>query len=281
MCALGFVVRSISRFFRCTADASAWMAVSRRPIRLGTDLARTSPTFAKVVECQRVATASAASGTVIWARRCGPQQEPEVTRGDPECSAGHGDPSREGSVCARRHRCHRTRSVGGVFEASACPSNESPSCRPCQGVPRVLGTGTEEMRSGGNRSPAIDKRDELKSELEAGQRRLVQLQAEMANPPPPPPQRSELEAEVQRLREELSKFTNEIHTDERPRVRQKVGSGYIPPMPGLVPGELYVWMEERQGELQEALGLGEAERVELSSKLSEGAVVPPSTDCGV
>ena len=120
---------------------------------------------------------------------------------------------------------------------------------------------------------AIGKRDQFKSELEEGQRRLAQLQAEVANPPPLPPQRSELEAEVQRLREELSKFTNEIHTKERPRVRQKVGSGFIHPMPGLVPGELHVWLEDRQSVLQEALELGEAARVlELSSKISEGAV---------
>ena len=63
---------------------------------------------------------------------------------------------------------------------------------------------------------------------------------------------------------------------ERPRVRQRVsgtaGVGFIPPMPTLVPGELFTWLEDRQTDLQEALSSGDTSHVlELTSKMSEGA----------
>ena len=110
LCALGFVVRIISRFFRCTADASSRMAVCRHPCSMDTGSTRASFTFTEVAPCPRAAAATAASRAAIWARS-GRHQ----SRGDAKCGTGHGDPSREGSLCARRYRCHCTRSVGGVL----------------------------------------------------------------------------------------------------------------------------------------------------------------------
>ena len=123
---------------------------------------------------------------------------------------------------------------------------------------------------------AVEHRDRMKEEFEEGQRRLANLQAEAQNPPAPIPPVGEMEAEIRRLREHVAELEGTSVAQERPRVRQRVSStsqvGFLPPMPTLVPGELFTWMEDRQTDLQDALISGDTSRVlELTSKMTEGA----------
>ena len=78
------------------------------------------------------------------------------------------------------------------------------------------------------------------------------------------------DAQVRRLREQVAQFKGNSTPTERPRVRQR--TEHIPHMPGVTPGKLAHWMEDRQGELQDALQTDDTNRIlELTSKLSEGA----------
>ena len=78
------------------------------------------------------------------------------------------------------------------------------------------------------------------------------------------------DAEVRRLREQVAQFEGNSTPTERPRVRRR--TEHIPHMPGLIPGELAQWMDDRQGEWQDALRTDDTNRIlELTSKLSEGA----------
>ena len=97
----------------------------------------------------------------------------------------------------------------------------------------------------------------------------------MQQPPFVPPM-SDMEAEIKRLREQVAELEGTSATQERPRVRQRIagaaGGGFIPVMPGLIPAELYQWIEDGQTDLQEVLADGNTARVlELSSKMAEGA----------
>ena len=69
-------------------------------------------------------------------------------------------------------------------------------------------------------------------------------------------------------------FDRELHGTpmERPRVRQRLShaqrSGVIPPMPSLILGD----MQERHGDLQEAMNVGNSGKIfELTSMLSNAA----------
>ena len=78
------------------------------------------------------------------------------------------------------------------------------------------------------------------------------------------------DAELRRLKEQVAQLEGSATPVERPRVRQRLD--HIPHMPGLIPGELAQWMEERHGDLQDALRTDDTNRIlELTSKLSEGA----------
>ena len=96
----------------------------------------------------------------------------------------------------------------------------------------------------------------------------------MQSPPSVPV--TDMEAEIKRLREQVAELEGTSATQERLRVRQRIsgvaGGGFIPKMPGLIPAELYQWIEDRQTDLQEALvdGNTTARVLELTSKMAEG-----------
>ena len=139
---------------------------------------------------------------------------------------------------------------------------------------------------------SVQKRDCCRAELASSEDRLASLREQMnqggtgCSVPErqlPPDVIAELEqlramasssadrdAEVRRLREQVAQFEGNSTPTERPRVRQR--TEHIPHMPGLIQGELAHWMDDRQGELQDALRTDDTNRIlELTSKLSEGA----------
>ena len=173
------------------------MAVSRRPIRFGTDLARTSPTFAKVARCQRAATASRASSPVLRKSPVETQVAAQATVARLEKTLSALNESDVTPCEVLEASLKRARSQAAGLPVEDRPSNFSAQRR-CEQAESDL-------------QKAIDKRDLLKSELDEGRHRVVLLQAEVATPSPPPNQRSELEAEVHKFREELSRCP--LHSD--------------------------------------------------------------------
>ena len=102
---------------------------------------------------------------------------------------------------------------------------------------------------------AVEHRDRMKEEFEEGHRRLANLQAEAQNTTPlaPIPPVGEMEA----VAGTCGRVGRDQCCTRGPRVRQRVSSisqvGFLPPMPTLVPGELFTWLEDRQADLQDAL----------------------------
>ena len=82
---------------------------------------------------------------------------------------------------------------------------------------------------------------------------------------------------VNQLQEERDALVRELHAPmDRPRVRQRLSyahrCGVIPPMPTLIPEDLSDWMQERHGDLQEAMNVGNSGKIlELTSMLSNAA----------
>ena len=92
--------------------------------------------------------------------------------------------------------------------------------------------------------------------------RLVRLEAEVAAPLPVPASTAlDLDAHVFSLRAQLQRTEEERDAAlvgapvKRNAVCRGQGRGghHMPPLPGLIPGELTRWMEERHSDLQEAL----------------------------
>ena len=79
---------------------------------------------------------------------------------------------------------------------------------------------------------AVEHRDRMQVEFEEGKRRLADLQVEAQNPPAPVPPVEEMEAEIRRLREQVTELEGTSVVQERPRVRERVsattGNGFIP-----------------------------------------------------
>ena len=83
-----------------------------------------------------------------------------------------------------------------------------------------------------------------------------------------------MEAEIKRLREQVAELEGTTATQERPRVRQRIsgaaGGGFIPVMPGLIPAELYQWIEGQIFRRHSSMGTRH-ECSSLTSKMAEGA----------
>ena len=130
-------------------------------------------------------------------------------------------------------------------------------------------------------------RQTLVTDIEQSEGCLERLRAAAAAadaiPRPRPP--ADVETQVQglqqmvnQLQEERDALVRELHGAplERPRVRQRLShghrSGVIPPMPTLIPGDFSDWMQERHGDLQEAMNVGNTGKIlELTSMLSDAA----------
>ena len=116
--------------------------------------------------------------------------------------------------------------------------------------------------------------------LQEAKERLQRLEAEQAAPPAPVPCLTDidLDAEVVSLRAKLLRTEEERDAAlaGAPVKRQAVcrgqvrGGQHMPPMPGLVPGELTRWMEDRHSDLPLSCDDHQA-ILELTSKLAEGA----------
>ena len=85
--------------------------------------------------------------------------------------------------------------------------------------------------------------------------------------PPLVPPISDVEAEIKRLREQVTVLEARV----RQRISGAAGGGYIPMIPGLIPAELYQWLEDRQTDLQEARVL------KLTSKMTEAELLKEIT----
>ena len=119
------------------------------------------------------------------------------------------------------------------------------------------------------------------AELREAEMRLVRLEAEVAAPLPVPASTVlDLDAEVVSLRAQLQRTEEERDAAlARAPVKRKAvcrGQGrrghHMPPMPGLIPGDLTRWMEDRHVDLQNALSCDDHKAIlEITSKLAEGA----------
>ena len=128
-------------------------------------------------------------------------------------------------------------------------------------------------------------RQTLVTDIEQSEGRLERLRAAAADAIPRPRPPADVETQVQglqqmvnQLQEERDALVRELHGAplESPRVRQRLShghrSGVIPPMPTLIPGDLSDWMQERHGDLQEAMNVGNTGKIlELTSMLSDAA----------
>ena len=123
---------------------------------------------------------------------------------------------------------------------------------------------------------AIEKKKQMESEVAEGQSRLARLRAEMlreSHPPPPPP---DVEAEVQRLRDQIAQLQSQLQSQTTLRVCRVSGSASlcvsaIPPMPDTVE-RLRGWLSDRNSELRDALEFADpATTAVITDKLARGA----------
>ena len=132
-----------------------------------------------------------------------------------------------------------------------------------------------------------EARQALVTDVEESEGRLERLRAAAVAAESVPLPRSSSEAQnqlqnlqqmVNQLQEERDALARELQGApvERPKVRQRLSHAYgacmIPPMPTTIPRDLNDWMQERHGELQEAMNEGHNSKVlELTSMLSNAA----------
>ena len=113
------------------------------------------------------------------------------------------------------------------------------------------------------------------AEVEEAERGLALLQSEASVPlQSVVPEVGELQRQVSELVRERDILRSELQGKKiiRQSPERQCVPEFIPTMPGLVPGELAAWMDNRQVELQEALSNDNHIRaLELSSKLAKGA----------